>query len=87
MFEVGRAVSGMAHRSTKTDGAISRPNHLLCDTGLVKIGAFRCTPQEAAFENSGPIENDCFVFPRTAVVIEHDHARPFVAGPERCHVL
>jgi AraC family transcriptional regulator len=81
MFKVGQAVSGIAHRSTQTDVAMRQPDHVLCDTGLVKIGAFRCGPHEAAFENSGPIENYCFVFPRTAVVIEHDHARPFIANP------
>ena len=81
MFKVGQAVSGIAHRSAQTDVAMGHPNRLLCETGLIKIGAFRCGPHEAAFENSGPIENYCFVFPRTAVVIEHDHARPFVANP------
>ena len=45
----------------------------------VKIGAFRCATAHPSFRNSGPIRDDCFVFPRTAVVIQHDHARAFVA--------
>jgi AraC-like DNA-binding protein len=47
----------------------------------VTIGAFRCAVNHPSFRNSGPIRDDCFVFPRTAVVIEHEHERPFVADP------
>jgi AraC-like DNA-binding protein len=47
----------------------------------VTIGAFRCAPDHPSFRNSGPIRDDCFVFPRTAVVIQHGNARPFVADP------
>ena len=47
----------------------------------VTIGAFRCATAHPSFRNSGPIRDDCFVFPRTAVVIQHDHARAFVADP------
>ena len=47
----------------------------------VTIGAFRCAVDHPSFRNSGPIRDDCFVFPRTAVVIHHDNARPFVADP------
>jgi AraC-like DNA-binding protein len=50
-------------------------------TGSVTIGAFRCAADHPSFRDSGPIQNDCFVFPRTAVVIQHEHARPFVADP------
>jgi len=57
------------------------PDRVVFDTALVRIGAFRCRPDDRSFEDSGPIENDCFVFPRTAVVIEHDHERAFVANP------
>jgi AraC-like DNA-binding protein len=32
------------------------------------------------FRNTGPAQNDCFVFPRTAVQIEHEDAPPFVAS-------
>jgi AraC family transcriptional regulator len=61
--------------------AVTRHDQVLYETPLVKIGAFRCGRNHPAFENSGPIENYCFVFPRTAVVIEHDHDWPFVANP------
>jgi AraC-like DNA-binding protein len=50
-------------------------------TDSVTIGAFRCGTAHPSFRNSGPIRQDCFVFPRTTVVIEHDGARPFVADP------
>lgn len=51
------------------------------DSGLVRIGAFRCHPGHPAFHNSGPPENCCFVFPRTAVAIQHEHEQAFVANP------
>ena len=50
-------------------------------TECVTIGAFRCATDHPSFRNSGPIRDDCFVFPRTAVVIQHDDARAFVADP------
>jgi AraC-like DNA-binding protein len=51
------------------------------DTGLVRVGAFRCHPSHASFRNSGPAKNYCFVFPRTAVEIQHEHERAFVGNP------
>src|SRR3954447_26500257 len=51
------------------------------DTGLVRIGAFRCPTGHPSFGNSGPARNYCFVFPRTAVEIRHEHERAFVANP------
>ncbi len=56
-------------------------DRIVYQTDVVTIGAFRCGRDHDSFEDSGPIANDCFVFPRTAVVIEHDHERPFVANP------
>ena len=50
-------------------------------TECVTIGAFRCPTTDPSFRNSGPITDDCFVFPRTAVIIEHDNARAFIADP------
>ena len=50
-------------------------------TDSVTIGAFRCATEHPSFADSGPILQDCFVFPRTAVVIEHADAPPFVADP------
>ena len=49
--------------------------------GLVRIGAFRCSPSHPSFHDSGPARNYCFVFPRTAVEIQHEHERVFAANP------
>ena len=62
--------------------AVEPPDHLIFATPLVRIGAFRCPPDHARFKDSGPIrEKCCFVFPRTAVEIQHEHAHPFAANP------
>ncbi len=45
----------------------------------VTIGAFRCPVQHPRFHDSGPIQGDLFVFPRTRVGIQHAGARPFTA--------
>ena len=54
---------------------------VIYDSGLVRIGAFRCDRAYPGFHDTGPAQNDCFVFPRTAVRIEHEGARAFVATP------
>jgi AraC family transcriptional regulator len=65
-----------------TDAARSGPfNRVILDTGLVRIGAFRCHPEHPSFSDSGPARHCCFVFPRTAVEIRHEHERAFVANP------
>ncbi len=51
------------------------------ESPLVRIGAFRCDRNYPGFRDTGPAQNDCFVFPRTAVLIEHEHVPPFVANP------
>jgi AraC family transcriptional regulator len=56
-------------------------DRVIFSTECVTIGAFRCPPSHPWFRNSGPIRDDCFVFPRTAVLIQHEHARAFVADP------
>lgn len=53
----------------------------LFETELVAIGSFRCARHHPRFADSGPIGQHCFVFPRSAVTIEHEHDRPFVANP------
>src|SRR5215469_11282018 len=50
------------------------------ESGLVRIGAFRCHPEHPSFQDTGPIKNYCFVFPRTAVGIQHEHEPAFVAN-------
>lgn len=56
-------------------------DRVLFDSELIRIGAFRCHPSHPSFHDSGPARNFCFVFPRTAVEIQHEHQRPFVANP------
>ncbi len=53
----------------------------LVQTQSVQVGAFRCHPDHPCFHDSGPATSFCFVFPRTAVEIQHEHERPFVANP------
>lgn len=56
-------------------------DRIVYQSELATIGAFRCAREHPRFEDSGPIRQHCFVFPRSAVEIEHEHARPFVANP------
>ena len=56
-------------------------DRIVFDSGLVRVGAFRCYPDDPSFHDSGPARNCCFVFPRTAVEIQHEHERAFVANP------
>jgi AraC-like DNA-binding protein len=56
-------------------------DRVIFSSECVTIGAFRCPPSHPSFRNSGPIRDDCFVFPRTTVVIQHENARAFVADP------
>src|ERR1700746_2329695 len=58
-----------------------RIDQVVFESGLVRIGAFRCHPEHPSFHDTGPIENYCFVFPRTAVEIQHEHEPAFVANP------
>lgn len=43
------------------------------------VGAFRCPRDDPRFNDSGPIQNDIFVFPRTSVRIRHAGGPSFVA--------
>src|SRR5579862_5014346 len=54
---------------------------LIFRSSLVCIGAFRCQREYSEFQDTGPASHDCFVFPRTAVGIEHEHEPPFAANP------
>jgi len=56
-------------------------DRVVFDSGLVRVGAFRCHPDDPSFHDSGPARNCCFVFPRTAVEIQHEHESAFVANP------
>ena len=61
--------------------AVAECDHIVFDSDLVRIGAFRCDPSHPSFSDSGPARNYCFVFPRTAVEIQHEHQHAFVANP------
>jgi AraC family transcriptional regulator len=56
-------------------------DRIVYDGGLVRVGAFRCHPAHPSFQDTGPARNFCFVFPRTAVEIQHEHEAAFVANP------
>ena len=56
-------------------------DRIVFESGLARIGAFRCDPAHPCFRDTGPAENYCFVFPRTAVEIQHEHEPAFVANP------
>ena len=56
-------------------------DRVVFESDLVRIGAFRCHPEHPSFQDTGPAENYCFVFPRTAVEIQHEHEPAFVANP------
>jgi len=43
------------------------------------IGAFRCARDDPRFRDSGPIQNDILVFPRTSVRIRHAGGASFIA--------
>jgi hypothetical protein len=56
-------------------------DRVVFESDLVRIGAFRCHPEHPSFQDTGPAQNYCFVFPRTAVEIQHEHEQEFVANP------
>jgi AraC family transcriptional regulator len=56
-------------------------DRLVFESDMVRIGAFRCRPDNPSFHDTGPAQNYCFVFPRTAVEIQHEHEPAFVANP------
>lgn len=53
----------------------------LYESPLVKVVRFRADVSHPSFRDSGPAGQDCFVFPRTSVRIQHEGGKPFVAGP------
>ena len=66
--------------------ALLRPDplpveRLLFDSPFLRVGSFRCPPAHTLFADSGPIVNPIFVFPRTAVWIQHDGRTPFLSDP------
>lgn len=58
-------------------------DQLIFQSPLVAVGAFRCAPGHPRFSDSGVIRDHCFVFPRTASVIEHDTGARFIGDQTR----
>jgi AraC-like DNA-binding protein len=56
-------------------------DEVLFDTGQTRVGLFLARPEAAAFDTAGDPTLPTFVFPRSAVWIEHHGRRPFVADP------
>jgi AraC family transcriptional regulator len=65
----------------RTDARLSAFDRILFRTPSVAVGAFRCPRTHPLFRDTGPIENDVFVFPRTRVLIAHAGGRRFTADP------
>jgi AraC-like DNA-binding protein len=63
------------------DRTVLPVEQILYSSGIAHVGAFRCPADNPLFRDSGPTRNHIFVFPRTAVAIEHDDRPPFVATP------
>jgi AraC-like DNA-binding protein len=55
-------------------------DEVVFQSALVRIGAFRCDADHAAFPQSAPIVNHCVWFSRTPVVIQPQHEPSFVAN-------
>jgi AraC-like DNA-binding protein len=55
-------------------------DEVVFESALVRIGAFRCDADHAAFRQSAPIVNHCVWFSRTPVVIQPQHEWSFVAN-------
>jgi hypothetical protein len=55
------------------------PDRVVFESSIVKVGAFRLPAHHPCFEDTGPTDDYCFVFPRRACWIEHEGERPFVA--------
>jgi AraC family transcriptional regulator len=55
------------------------PSRLLFQSPLVQVGDFSCPTAHPKFEDSGPTDGYDFVFPRTAVWIQHEGRDAFVA--------
>lgn len=74
----GQGRTGLALAS-RTDPLLGTVDRVVRRTGSVAVGAFRCPRGHPLFPDSGPIENDVFVFPRTRVTIAHEGGRRFTA--------
>jgi AraC-like DNA-binding protein len=79
--EPASAPASARARADFEDSLAEPPSRVLFETPLVRVGSFRCPVEHPRFTDSGPTQSFCFVFPRTAVWIQHEGAKPFVADP------
>src|SRR5215469_5805866 len=56
-------------------------DRVVFESDMVRMGAFRCHPDNPSFHDTGPAQNYCFVFPRTSVEIQHEHEPAFISSP------
>ncbi len=63
----------------RIDARLHGVDRVVRRTASVAVGAFRCPRGHPLFADTGPIENDVFVFPRTRVTIAHAGGRRFAA--------
>ncbi len=56
-------------------------DRLVYQSEHLTVGSFRASVAHPRFSDSGPAPGHFFVFPRTAVAIQHEGQRQFVAGP------
>jgi AraC-like DNA-binding protein len=69
-----------AHSRDSIEAAhAAEPSRILFQSSLVQVGQFRCPTGHPRFADSGPTKTYCFVFPRTAVWIQHEDGPAFVA--------
>ena len=69
-------LEGLSPLPRSADGELDSILH--SGDGVV-VGAFRCPTAHPRFADSGPIQNDIFVFPRSSVRIRHAGGPAFVA--------
>jgi AraC family transcriptional regulator len=62
-------------------GDVVGPSERVYEGGQVRIGRFRCRPQNPEFGDTGPTRGHLVVFPRETVTITHAGGRPIVADP------
>lgn len=55
-------------------------DEVVFESALVRVGAFRCDADHAAFGHSAPIVNHCVWFSRTSVEIQPQRERSFIAN-------
>lgn len=54
---------------------------LLFHSEIAAVGMFRCPATHELFQDSGPIRNHLFAFPRSATLIRHEGGPEFVGSP------